>query len=933
MADFDIRRRRLLAAIGWASGTTVAGCTGDDEPGDSSDPGDDDPDDRDDRGDADFGDDDDSDPGGDPGSGDSTESSFHIDDLSVTPGPARQTDEITADVTIQNTGDASGTVVCEVTGSGRHSEEPDDLFREEIVVNAGDTETPTLTFERLRPDAYELTIRLRVDEDVVDTAETTVAVEEYPSSFVDVTGTAYTLEEETFYVSGAEPKPPYVTGLTHPNPRELREAVFDGLERTDATVARLHGYSYASVEDGGPFPGGDNEEFFKRLDRTIVAAKRRGIRLSIIIINGAPHYHLDPTDHLGVHVPGFVHEVDGATEIDDFFEHEGCIELYKEWVHELLTRENHLTGVEYRNDPTIMQWELGNELQWEAGWEREAGPSLRPWIEEVGPYVQEVMNGNQLLTTGVHGWPAGRNDFLDDHAPDSITVCSVHWWAPGPLHYADYTDEESAALFDELMETADESLAKPVWIGEYNWGYGDETSPSEVHDDLLATRNAALHDWHDRFDEYDVAGIALHELGVKEIHEDLFGNEGPGSSEVYADAHEGTVAELQRYAKLAQEKSGGTPPREHRSTYYVSPDGDDENIGSEASPLGTITEAVHRAHAGNTIELLPGEHHAEIHTVRSGEPGHPITITGPPDAVWRAHEYTHILFDVAHSHIHVEGITMDGLIDKDRAYETSEAYAGGIVQISPWRTYIDDELEPVDYLEDVVIEPSRMGNCSGNMIFVTRLHGGSIGGFDVIGPAGMDFHPEVEDPTESHVGEIIYVGTTLDDLDERYPWDTLDRSRDIRIHDIDNREGYHHSQFVDLKIGTENITVEQCIDRGSGHVTDVASAAAIELKGNEHTIRWNEIGDCRWGFIFGAWIPPDHGHHADGDEWARDNEVYGNHIYDFSEDAFKFWADPDAQSGPVTPEDQAVLCGNEIDDADGAYEYATGDCGDSVPAE
>lgn len=931
MADPTIRRRRLLAALGWASGTAVAGCTGDssDEP-DSSSPQDD-TDEHVDSGDDDAGTDDGSPPNGDTGNGDPAEPAFQIDELSVTPPVARQTEEIMVETTIRNTGADSGVVACDITREQPDSNRSDTLFRDDVRIDPGGAETVSVTFEALRIGDDELSIQLLGDDEVIETADESVTVDEYPPSFVDVEGTAYTLDGETFYVSGAEPKPPYVTGLTHPNPSELREAVFDGLDRIDATVARLHGYSYASVDEGGPFPGEDNEEFFERLDRAIVAAKRRGIRLSINIINGAPHYHLDPEDHLGVHVPGFVHVVDGAEEIDDFFEHDDCIALYKEWVDELLTRENHLTGVEYRNDPTIMQWELGNEIQWEAGWEREDGPSLRPWIEEVAPYVQSVMDEHQLLTTGVHGWPAGRNDFLDDHAPDSIDVCSVHWWAPGPLHYSDYTEAESEALFDELMKTADESLAKPVWIGEYNWGYGDETSPSEVDDDLLAKRNATLQDWHDRFDDYDVAGIALHELGVKEIHEDLFDNEGPGSSEVYADAHEETVDELRRYAKLAKEKSGSSPPREHRATYYVSPDGNDENIGSESAPLGTLSEAVQRAHAGNTIELLPGEHYAEIHTVRSGKPGHPITITGPPEAVWRAHEFTHILFDVAHSHIHVEGITMDGLIDKERAYETSDAYAGGIVQISPWRTYIDDELEPVDHLEDVVIEPSRIGNCSGNMIFVTRLHGGSIGGFDVIGPAGMDFHPDVEDPTESHVGEIIYVGTTLDDLDERYPWDSLDRSRDIRIHDIDNSDGYHHSQFVDLKIGTENITVENCIDRGSGQVTDAASAAAIELKGNEHTIRWNDIGECRWGFIFGAWIPPDHDHHANGEDWARHNEVYGNHIHEFSEDAFKFWEDPEAQSGPVGPEDQAILCGNEIDDPDDKYAYATDECGDDVP--
>jgi endo-1,4-beta-mannosidase len=31
------------------------------------------------------------------------------------------------------------------------------------------------------------------------------------------------------------------------------------------------------------------------------------------------------------------------------------------WAQTLLTRKNHLTGVEYRDDPTILAWELMNE--------------------------------------------------------------------------------------------------------------------------------------------------------------------------------------------------------------------------------------------------------------------------------------------------------------------------------------------------------------------------------------------------------------------------------------------------------------------------------------------------------------------------------------------------------------------------------------------
>lgn len=363
--------------------------------------------------------------------------------------------------------------------------------------------------------------------------------------------------------------------------------------------------------------------------------------------------------------------------------------------------------------------------------------------------------------------------------------------------------------------------------------------------------------------------------------------------------------------------------------YYVSPDGSDGNAGTPDSPLNTIIKGVDRSQPGDTVYLLPGEHRAKVRTVRSGTADAPITITGPPEAVWRPPKDPGNLCSIAHSHIHITGITMDGLVNPSRSGDL-DAYADGIVRITPWTTHGVDEFDPVDELEGVVFEPSRIGNSAAGMISVTRLRNASIGGFKVTGLAGAHYHPDINPEVESHVGEIIYIGTSVDDLG-RYPWDSLDRSRNIRIHDIDLSEGYHHSQFVDLKLGTENITVENCVVRGSGRTTDGVEAAAIELKGNNCTVRWNDIGDCRWGVIFGAWVPDQADHIADAGNWGQGHRVYRNHIHSVSETPFLFYGEERENMGPTSPNEQGLLCGNNLEDipAD-QYSYATGACGDDV---
>ena len=46
---------------------------------------------------------------------------------------------------------------------------------------------------------------------------------------------------------------------------------------------------------------------------------------------------------------------------DDFYTDPTIIGWYKEWIAHVLERTNTLTGVRYKDDPTIAMWELGNE--------------------------------------------------------------------------------------------------------------------------------------------------------------------------------------------------------------------------------------------------------------------------------------------------------------------------------------------------------------------------------------------------------------------------------------------------------------------------------------------------------------------------------------------------------------------------------------------
>jgi hypothetical protein len=357
---------------------------------------------------------------------------------------------------------------------------------------------------------------------------------------------------------------------------------------------------------------------------------------------------------------------------------------------------------------------------------------------------------------------------------------------------------------------------------------------------------------------------------------------------------------------------------------HVAPDGDDTAPGIEGAPLASVQEGLRRAAPGETVRLHPGEYREVVRTIRDGTSDEPITLTGPPEAVLRPPAQSGDCLVVHHSHFHVTGITIDGLLEPDRKFADSTAWADRCVLVTPTPRYE----QGIDYLRDVVIEPSRIGNSGRALIQTMRLRDASIGDFELIGPAGMHYDQRVANHEEGHIGEIVYIGNSETARGTSYhPWETLDRSRDIRIHHIDNSEGYRNAEFVDIKLGSTNITVEYCTNRNSGHSSEPASWPAVNLGGNECTIRWNDFADGPVGVNFAAWVPTGD---IDGTEWARNHEVYGNRFADFPETVFNFDSSGDVVGS--SPDAQAILCGNEIEGSNAeAYAYASESCDVAVP--
>lgn len=236
--------------------------------------------------------------------------------------------------------------------------------------------------------------------------------------------------------------------------------------------------------------------------------------------------------------------------------------------------------------------------------------------------------------------------------------------------------------------------------------------------------------------------------------------------------------------------------------------------------MATIQAAVEIAMPGETIYVKPGIYHKRVRTVRRGEPNNPITITGPPDAVYKAVPDGHGWgpFSLNHSHVHLTGLSFDGLVNEDHP-EDASSYQGPLIWVNEKLVAeIDDAADPPnsvdqsDYLTGIKVKPASVANSHGSFIHAAYVTGIEIGEFQVTGLAGARYFKSDE---PGHNGEVVYLGM---------PWAGTvhppDRSNDVHIHHIDNSRGFDHAELVNTKYGTRDVSIEYCTDYGGWANTD-----------------------------------------------------------------------------------------------------------------
>ncbi|ONK70091.1 uncharacterized protein A4U43_C05F30140 [Asparagus officinalis] len=297
-------------------------------------------------------------------------------------------------------------------------------------------------------------------------------------SFVGRNGTQFFVDGRAFYVNGWNSwwlMDQAVEDFSRPRVREM----FQAAARMGLTVCRTWAFNDGAYNALQLSLGQFDERVFQALDYVIVEARRQQIRLLLSLSDDLPS------------VGGKRQYVKWAWEDgislsssnDSFFFDPSIKSYFKNYLKTILTRKNHLTGIEYRDDPTIFAWELMNEPRCTTD---QSGDTLQEWIEDMSKYVKSI-DRNHLVTIGLEGFYGPRSppeklslnpgewfstlgtDFIRNSKISTIDFTSVHIY-PDQWMIETELDEKTKYISKWIIshiEDGERELKKPVLFSEF----------------------------------------------------------------------------------------------------------------------------------------------------------------------------------------------------------------------------------------------------------------------------------------------------------------------------------------------------------------------------------------------------------------------------------------------------------------------------------
>ena len=223
-----------------------------------------------------------------------------------------------------------------------------------------------------------------------------------------------------------------------------------------------------------------DEQILEGLDFLLVEMKKRNL-YGVLVLGNFWHWsggfaqYLSWLDNKPIPYP----DLDGGTSwgiyMDytfRFYSNNRAKNWFKAHVKKIVERTNSINGMAYKDDPTIMAWQLANEPKCGV----RVG-AYRNWIRQTAKFIRK-MDPNHLISTGSEGimseslFGNRRKNFIKNHSM-GIDYLTAHiwiqnwgWYDPMKVKTLESAQKKAVAYLDKHIEIARE-MNMPVVLEEF----------------------------------------------------------------------------------------------------------------------------------------------------------------------------------------------------------------------------------------------------------------------------------------------------------------------------------------------------------------------------------------------------------------------------------------------------------------------------------
>jgi mannan endo-1,4-beta-mannosidase len=307
------------------------------------------------------------------------------------------------------------------------------------------------------------------------------------AGFVRANGVRFSIDGRPFRFVGANVDVMFQQQTRAAMPQMMQFAAVSGMK-----VVRIWASGEGGLEDVQPANNWRRDRWFRRtpaewnesefvfLDRVIAEASRNGLKVQICLANwwrdtGGVTQYLRWAGINGADDDKYPFGINDEKAML-FYTNETTRRLYREHLERVVTRRNTITGIMYRDDPTIFGYELMNEARCLTGrW-----AERRAWIAEMSAYLR-LLDPNHLIAPGDWGYrtAAERREWLKDHALPNIDYCDVHIY-PRDDHDSFVDSPPALGEFIANRVAAAAIVNKPLVFGEFGMSHDGFKGTSQI---------------------------------------------------------------------------------------------------------------------------------------------------------------------------------------------------------------------------------------------------------------------------------------------------------------------------------------------------------------------------------------------------------------------------------------------------------------------